>query len=115
MNQSILGMLPLLLLMGLMVWMLTSQRRRQRAVSSMQGSLALGDEVVTIGGVIGRIVGDDGPVLRLEVSRGVVIRIDRRTVSGRTSDVPALGGHAAVVETSRVVDEPETPDLNDRN
>lgn len=115
MNESILGMLPLLLLLALMVWMLTSQRRRQRAVASMQGSLAIGDEVVTIGGVIGRIVGDDGPVLRLEVSRGVSIRIDRRTVSGRTSDVAALREHSAAVETSRVVDDSETPDLNDRS
>lgn len=101
MNDSLLGMFPLLLLIALMIWMLVSQRRRQREVASMQSSLATGDEVVTVGGVIGKIVGDDGPILRLEVSRGVVIRVDRRTVSGRTSDVPALRATGTPVQEGR--------------
>ncbi|WP_168581424.1 preprotein translocase subunit YajC [Gephyromycinifex aptenodytis] len=115
MNDSILGMFPLLLLMALMVWMLVSQRRRQREVSSMQSSLAVGDEVVTVGGVIGRLVGAEGPVLQLEVSRGVVIRIDRRTVSGRTADVPALQTRAPAADSTPGVEQTEFPDLNDRS
>ncbi|GMA39655.1 hypothetical protein GCM10025883_17000 [Mobilicoccus caccae] len=89
--DSLLGLLPLLLLVALMIWMIVSQRRRQREVAQMQASLAVGDEVLTVGGIIGRLVSVEGPVLGLEVSPGVVVRVDRRTVSGRTSDVPAFG------------------------
>lgn len=91
--MDLLGLLLPLMLLGLMIWILVSQRRRQREIERMQTSLAVGDEVLTVGGLIGRLVSVDGPVLQLEVSNGVVIRIDRRTVSGRTSDVPGLGHH----------------------
>lgn len=87
-------LLPLLALVALMVWLITSQRRRQREVVGMQASLVAGDEVVTAGGLIGRLVAAEGPVLSLEIAQGVVVRIDRRTVSGRTSDVPAFAGVA---------------------
>lgn len=88
--ESLFGLLPLLVLVAVMVWMIVNQRRRHREVVAMQSSLAVGDEVVTVGGLIGRIDSADGPVIGLEVSPGVVVRVDRRTVSGRTSDVPGI-------------------------
>ncbi len=96
--DSLFGLLPLLMLVALMIWMLVSQRRRQREVAAMQASLVVGDEVLTVGGIIGRLVSVDGPIVGLDVSDGVVIRIDRRTVSGRTSDVPIFGTSAVRTE-----------------
>ncbi|MDO5627932.1 MAG: preprotein translocase subunit YajC [Mobilicoccus sp.] len=89
--MDLLGLLLPLMLIGLLIYMLVSQRRRQREVERMQSSLTVGDEVLTVGGIIGRLAAVDGPILDLEISSGVVIRIDRRTVSGRLADVPGLG------------------------
>lgn len=110
--ENLLGLLLPLLLLAFLLWMIISQRRRQREVMNMQASLVVGDEVLTVGGVIGRVTSADGPVLSLEVSKGVVIRVDRRTVSGRTSDVPALrdGGPGA----HRHPHDPEAPDQREQ-
>lgn len=68
--------IPLLLLFGLM-WLLLirpqkAQLQRHRAFLD---SLAVGDEVMTAGGTIGRIVGLDDAESRLEIAPGVVVRV----------------------------------------
>lgn len=87
-DQSVWGLTPILLLFVLMIWMITSQRRRQREIATMQAALAVGDDVLSVGGIMGRIVSDEGAILGLEVAPGVVIRVERRAISGRASDVP---------------------------
>ena len=67
------------LLFGFMFY---SQRRRQRAVRSLQSSLGVGDEITTTSGVLGRITALDDTVATVEVSPGVTIRFDRRAISG---------------------------------
>jgi preprotein translocase subunit YajC len=52
---------------------------RQREFNKRQSyvrSLALGDEVVTFGGVIGHVVGVDGEagIVQVEIAEGIVIR-----------------------------------------
>lgn len=68
---------------------------RQRQVSrqrAMQSALAIGDEVVTIGGMHGTVVGVDEEAVRLELSPGVEVRFVREAVaSRRTPDSPPAG------------------------
>ncbi len=68
--------LPLLLI----AWMIFAQRKRQRAVQDLQGSLAVGDEVCTTSGLFGTITAMDDATATLEVSPGVEIRFDRRAI-----------------------------------
>ncbi|WP_052466771.1 preprotein translocase subunit YajC [Mobilicoccus massiliensis] len=111
--DSIFGLLPLLFLVLVMVWMILSQRRRQREVATMQSSLAAGDEILTVGGIVGRLTTVEGPLLGVEVSPGVVIRVDRRSISGRTSDVPAFGAGAARVDDASPHERSPRPDTTD--
>jgi preprotein translocase subunit YajC len=59
------------------------QRRRMNDLQSLQRSLQLGDEVVTIGGFLGTIRRFDGDVVTLELSPGTEARVNRRAISAR--------------------------------
>lgn len=77
----------LLLLVGFMFW---SQRKRARAVQTIQASLMVGDEVCTTSGMFGRILAMDELVVTLEVAPGTSVRFDRRAVATRV-DASAPG------------------------
>jgi len=80
-----------LIFLGLMWFLLVRpQQQRVRRQRELVASLALGDEVVTAGGIVGRIVGLDDDEARIEVSPGVVMRFVRIAVNARVPD-PALG------------------------
>ncbi len=72
-------LLPILLLL-LVVLMFNSQRKRQRQFSQLQGSLQVGQEVVTTAGLHGRILELDDEVAVLETSPGQTVRWDRRAI-----------------------------------
>lgn len=64
------------------------QRMRQQQTASRQ--LAVGDEVMSAGGIYGRIVALDADAVEVEVSPGVVMTFTRRAISARPQ--PAGGG-----------------------
>ena len=72
--------LPVLLI----VFMVFSQRRRQREVQSLQAGLSVGDEVCTTSGLFGRITSIEDQVVTLEVAPGVALRFDRRAIGHKT-------------------------------
>jgi len=59
------------------------QMKRQKEHQAMLGKLGTGDEVITRGGVIGKITGVNGDVLVLEIQEKVRIRVPRAYVEGR--------------------------------
>ncbi len=76
-----------LVFLGLMWFMLVRpQQQRVRRQRELVNSLAVGDEVVTAGGVVGRIVGLDDEHVRLELAPGVVVRFLRMAVNARVGD-----------------------------
>jgi preprotein translocase subunit YajC len=77
--------LMMLVMFGIFYFILIRpQVRKQRAHQAMLGKLGKGDEVITRGGVIGKITGvsDDG-VLVLELQEKVRVRVPRTYVEGR--------------------------------
>jgi len=62
------------------------QRQRMAAQRALQGSLALGDDVLTAGGVIGTIQSLDADVAALEVAPGTVVRVTRAAIVRRLSE-----------------------------
>jgi preprotein translocase subunit YajC len=71
--------LPFLLL----IWMFFTQRNRAKQVQSLQGSLRVGDEVVTTSGLYGTITALDEKVATLDVGNGATLRFDRRAIGMR--------------------------------
>ena len=81
-----------LLLVGVIVVMyfliIRPQKKQEKQINEMRNSLQVGDEITTIGGIIGKIVSIKEETLVLETSRdGTKIRILRSAV--RCVDVRA--------------------------
>lgn len=94
------GLLFFLLPVLLIGFMVLSQRRRQRDVRSLQGGLAVGDEVCTTSGLFGRVISLDDSVVSLEVAPGVTVRFDRRAIGSRVSPAdPAADAPSAPEST----------------
>ena len=79
---SIIGaILPLILFLGIFWFLLLRpQQKRQKEHKTMVGALKKGDEVVTTGGLLGRIteVGDN--FVSLEVAKGMEVKIQRAAI-----------------------------------
>jgi preprotein translocase subunit YajC len=71
------------------------QRRRVQQHKNLISSIGIGDEIVTIGGIYGRVVrmGDDD--IDLEISPGTTIRIVKSAIARRvTEDIDEEGATA---------------------
>jgi preprotein translocase subunit YajC len=76
------SLIMLVVLFGLFyVLLIRPQQKRQKEHKQMAGKLAKGDEVVTQGGVLGRITKVGDAFLNLEVSEGTEIKIQRTAVA----------------------------------
>ena len=57
MNENMMSLLPLLLLIVLMYFlMIRPQKKKDKQIQDMRRGLQVGDEIVTIGGICGKIV-----------------------------------------------------------
>ncbi|WP_270888104.1 preprotein translocase subunit YajC [Pedococcus sp. 5OH_020] len=79
------GLLIFALPVLLILFMVFSQRRRQRVTQTLQAELAVGDQICTTSGLFGRITSLDDAVVGLEVSPGVSVRFDRRAIGTRVA------------------------------
>ncbi len=97
-------LLALVLTFGLM-WalLIRPQQRRLRQHQAVVSSLRAGDEVVTAGGIYGRIRSVDDDTMVVEVAPGVELRILRAAVSQRIGpdESGASGDHSPEPETTR--------------
>jgi len=80
------------------------QRRRMTDLQSLQRSLELGDEVVTIGGILGTIRRFDGDIVTIELSPGNEARVNRRAISARV-DSAASAGEPGVIADGAEIDQ----------
>jgi preprotein translocase subunit YajC len=74
-----------LVLIGGWFLLILPRRRMQAAQSRMRTDLGPGDEVITVGGIIGRVLVVDDEEVQLEIAPDVVVRVVRRGVAGRLS------------------------------
>lgn len=108
-------LLPIIILLGLMYLLLMRpQQQRVKAQRALIESLAVGDEVVTVGGLRAKIVELDAQEARLEVAPGVVLTFVRQAVNRKI--VPDEG-HGGGDDSEGVLDEPmdePVADVTDR-
>ena len=77
----------------LLLFLFSSQRRRQRTFTDLQSKLQPGQEVLTTAGLYGRIVSLDDRVVVLETGPGQTVRWDRRAIASVVPDESGpLGG-----------------------
>ncbi|HWE26619.1 MAG TPA: preprotein translocase subunit YajC [Polyangia bacterium] len=80
------GSFPLMMVLMIAVFyfiLIRPQQKKQKETESWLKSLKKGDEVVTSGGVIGRISGLTDNTVTLEVQEKVRIKVLRSSVSGK--------------------------------
>jgi preprotein translocase subunit YajC len=83
--QMLQAAMPILMMFGIFYFIiLRPQARKQKEFQAMLAKLGKGDEVITRGGVIGKITGvsDDGVVV-LEIQEKVRVRIPRSYIDGK--------------------------------
>ena len=80
--------------------MIRPQKKQEKKDSEMRNALAIGDEVTTIGGIIGKVVSIKGETFVLETTKDKTkIRFLRGAI--RSVDVKAADIAAAVVESNQ--------------
>ncbi len=81
------GYIFILVVLVLMWFLLIRpQRRRQMDSQRLLNSLAVGQEVVTAGGLYGTITGPDGDEVRLRIADDVEVRAAKRAIAGVLSE-----------------------------
>jgi preprotein translocase subunit YajC len=98
------GLLLILLAIAFFYFVLIRpQKKRQVDSQRMLASLDVGDEVVTAGGIYGRVTEIDGDELLVEIASGVTVKVARR----------AIGAVIPPVVEAEEVEEDEPPASED--
>ncbi len=80
-QSTFLGLLPLVLMFVVLYFvMIRPQMKRQKEHKSMVEALAKGDEVVTAGGLLGKVSKVGETYIGVEVSNGIEIQMQRTAV-----------------------------------
>ncbi len=90
-------MMPLLLVFAVFYFLvIRPQTKQQRQHQTFVSGLKKGDEVVTQGGIIGRIVAVEDRVIQLDIGGGTKVRMLKAQVAGAWVERPAAGEPAKV-------------------
>ncbi|RJX34579.1 MAG: preprotein translocase subunit YajC [Desulfarculus sp.] len=85
------GPIPMLVLMFVIFYFLLirPQQKKAKAHREMLSSIKKGDQVITGGGIYGRVTGVDDQSLVVEIAPQVRVKINRANVAGLASGAPA--------------------------
>lgn len=67
-------------------FMIRPQVKRQKEVANFRNSLNVGDDVVTSGGIYGKIKNIQDNVVTLEIANNVSIRVDKNSIFASAGD-----------------------------
>jgi preprotein translocase subunit YajC len=77
------GYLIVLVALFVLMWLLLirPQRRRQAEQARLQNVLAVGDEILTAGGIHGTVRELEEEIVHVEIAPDTIVRLDRRAVA----------------------------------
>ena len=78
------GIVPIILIFGIMYFlMIRPQQKKMKEHKEMVAALRRGDQVVTQGGIVGKVtkVKDDSNEIEVEIASGVKIHVIRGTIT----------------------------------
>ncbi|WP_290425145.1 preprotein translocase subunit YajC [Massilia sp. YIM B02769] len=80
--SSLLGYSPILIMFVVMYFlMIRPQQKRQKEAKAMMDALTKGDEVVTAGGILGRVVQVKDAYVTLEIATGTEMIVQKNAVT----------------------------------
>src|SRR6187431_2688780 len=74
-------LLPVLLIVVFYFLLIRPQQKKQKEHRAMVDALAVGTEIVTGGGVLGKVTAVGEQFLTVEVSDGVTVKVQRHSIS----------------------------------
>ena len=82
-SSPLVSFLPLILIFVVFYFlMIRPQNKRQKEHKEMVANLSVGDEVVTAGGVLGKVTDVSEQFVSVEIANGVVVKVQRQTITG---------------------------------
>jgi preprotein translocase subunit YajC len=85
--DGVLGLVWIILMLGAFyMLLLRPQRRNMAAHQALMASLQEGDDVITMGGIYGRIQKLDDQIVELEVAPGTSLRVARSAISRKVEN-----------------------------
>lgn len=99
--SPLVSMLPMVLIFVIFYFLLIKpQQKKFKEHTAMLGALKKGDEVVTSGGIIGKVVeADKDGVSTVEIASGVTVKVTKQSISaltGASAPAPTAKKNAAV-------------------
>jgi len=98
-----------LLLVVMYVLMIRPQRQRQAQQQSMIQGAAVGDDVLTTGGIYGTVIEEDGDDVVVEIAQGLQVHMTRRGIAAvlppETDDPDVVDGEAVEADLDDEVDD----------
>ena len=102
----------ILLFVFLYFFMIRPQKKQEKKDAAMRDALAVGDEVTTIGGIIGKVVSIKGETFVLETTKDKTkIRFLKGAI--RSVDVKAADLAAQILETNKEAEAADAPEKKD--
>lgn len=89
---GLIGFIPFLVIIVVVYFlMLRPQMKKQKEHAAMLNALGRGDDVVTNGGIHGRIVGlnDKDGTFQMQIAKGIIVNVERGAVARRKSVGPS--------------------------
>lgn len=105
-SQTLMTFMPLVLLIFIMYFLLIRpQKKREKAVNAMRSAIKVGDDIITIGGICGKVVKTKDETLIIQVGADKTkFEIMRWSISKVVGDTPAASSKKA-----EPVEEEEAP------
>ncbi|TFW09807.1 preprotein translocase subunit YajC [Oxalobacteraceae bacterium OM1] len=81
-ESSLMSFLPIILMFVVLYFlMIRPQMKRQKEQKSMMDALSKGDEVVTAGGILGRVIKVTDAYVTLDVANGTEVVVQKAAIS----------------------------------
>ena len=92
----------------LWLFLIMPQRRRQAAQARLIDELEVGDEIVTVGGLLGEVRRIEEDEVHVEVSPGTTVRLAKRAVAAVVTPEPPEDDYEPSDDTDTADSESET-------
>ncbi len=81
-ESSFAPMFLLFLIIGMMYFLIwRPQNKQKKQHIDLVTNTAVGDEIVTGGGIVGKVIAIDGPFVQLQVANNVEIKVQKASIS----------------------------------
>ncbi len=105
-----------LLLIFFIFWFLVwrPQSKQQQKHKDFLVALKVGDEVVTAGGIFGKVMAIEDDAIQLEISRGIKVRVLRQQIQNVQPKAAATKSAASEASEEKAADKPDKKDKKDK-